>query len=142
MEPISDGTVGWVGCGKSRALALRCWLVGKCGKSRAHALRRWLVEKAARAEPLPYAVGFAGADSISTRELQKILDKLAKIEYHILSKLNMREWLSGRASPCQGEGREFESRFALRKKQTFCEVCFFYCKMYVFIAIFVAFVVE
>ena len=26
---------------------------------------------------------------------------------------NMREWLSGRASPCQGEGREFESRFAL-----------------------------
>ena len=28
-------------------------------------------------------------------------------------KLNMREWLSGRASPCQGEGREFESRFAL-----------------------------
>ena len=27
----------------------------------------------------------------------------------------MREWLSGRASPCQGEGREFESRFALCK---------------------------
>ncbi len=26
---------------------------------------------------------------------------------------NMREWLSGRASPCQGEGRGFESRFAL-----------------------------
>ena len=26
---------------------------------------------------------------------------------------NMREWLSGRASPCQGEGREFESRLAL-----------------------------
>ena len=25
----------------------------------------------------------------------------------------MREWLSGRASPCQGEGRGFESRFAL-----------------------------
>ena len=23
------------------------------------------------------------------------------------------EWLSGRASPCQGEGREFESRFVL-----------------------------
>ena len=36
----------------------------------------------------------------------------------------MREWLSGRASPCQGEGREFESRFALlngssRKTWTF-----------------------
>ena len=28
-------------------------------------------------------------------------------------KLNMREWLSGRASPCQGEGRGFESRLAL-----------------------------
>ena len=25
----------------------------------------------------------------------------------------VREWLSGRASPCQGEGREFESRLAL-----------------------------
>ena len=25
----------------------------------------------------------------------------------------MREWLSGRASPCQGEGRGFESRLAL-----------------------------
>ncbi len=26
---------------------------------------------------------------------------------------DMREWLSGRASPCQGERREFESRFPL-----------------------------
>jgi hypothetical protein len=26
----------------------------------------------------------------------------------------MRKWLSGRASPCQGEGREFESRLPLR----------------------------
>ena len=25
----------------------------------------------------------------------------------------MRKWLSGRASPCQGEGREFESRLSL-----------------------------
>ena len=25
----------------------------------------------------------------------------------------MRMWLSGRASPCQGEGREFESRHPL-----------------------------
>ena len=31
----------------------------------------------------------------------------------------MRMWLSGRASPCQGEGREFESRHPLhiRKAQ-------------------------
>ena len=27
---------------------------------------------------------------------------------------NMREWLSGRASPCQGERREFESRLPLQ----------------------------
>ena len=29
---------------------------------------------------------------------------------------NMREWLSGRASPCQGECREFESRLPLQNK--------------------------
>ena len=28
----------------------------------------------------------------------------------------MREWLSGRASPCQGERREFESRLPLQKR--------------------------
>ncbi len=27
----------------------------------------------------------------------------------------MREWLSGRAPPCQGERREFESRLPLQK---------------------------
>ena len=27
---------------------------------------------------------------------------------------HMREWLSGRASPCQGERREFESRLPLQ----------------------------
>ena len=37
----------------------------------------------------------------------------------------MREWLSGRASPCQGERREFESRLPLQKykrrvKSVFC----------------------
>ncbi len=32
--------------------------------------------------------------------------------HHLLALL-MREWLSGRASPCQGECREFESRFPL-----------------------------
>ena len=30
-------------------------------------------------------------------------------------KVYMREWLSGRASPCQGERREFESRLPLQK---------------------------
>ena len=27
---------------------------------------------------------------------------------------NVRKWLRGRASPCQGEGREFESRLPLQ----------------------------
>ncbi len=31
--------------------------------------------------------------------------------------MNMREWLSGGVSPCQGEGRGFESRLALNKKR-------------------------
>ncbi len=30
----------------------------------------------------------------------------------------MREWLSGRASPCQGERREFESRLPLHLKSS------------------------
>ena len=30
---------------------------------------------------------------------------------------NMREWLSGRGSPCQGERREFESRLPLHKNR-------------------------
>ena len=32
------------------------------------------------------------------------------------TKHNMREWLSGGVSPCQGEGRGFESRLALKSK--------------------------
>ena len=31
----------------------------------------------------------------------------------VLATIIMREWLSGRASPCQGERREFESRLPL-----------------------------
>ena len=30
----------------------------------------------------------------------------------------MREWLSGRALPCQGRCREFESRFPLQYRET------------------------
>ena len=40
------------------------------------------------------------------------------VERSILRRLDrelMRKWLSGRASPCQGEGREFESRLPLHK---------------------------
>ena len=39
----------------------------------------------------------------------------------------MREWLSGRALPCQGKCREFESRFPLHTKKRigFTPICFF-----------------
>ena len=33
------------------------------------------------------------------------------------NKLNMHEWLSGGASPCQGEGRGFESRLVLNRNR-------------------------
>ena len=39
----------------------------------------------------------------------------------------MREWLSGGASPCQGEGRGFDPRLALEKeKRYFCIVSLFF----------------
>ena len=41
----------------------------------------------------------------------------------------MREWLSGRASPCQGERREFESRLPLHKK-TNCSRRLVFCFIY------------
>ena len=37
----------------------------------------------------------------------------------------MREWLSGGVSPCQGEGRGFESRLALDKKDGYGVTIFF-----------------
>ena len=37
--------------------------------------------------------------------------KVVKIKLN--TKLSMREWLSGRALPCQGKCREFESRLPL-----------------------------
>ena len=37
----------------------------------------------------------------------------------------MREWLSGGVSPCQGEGRGFESRLALNKKDGYIVTIFF-----------------
>ena len=34
-----------------------------------------------------------------------------------VKQISMRKWLRGRASPCQGEGRGFESRLPLHKKK-------------------------
>ncbi len=38
--------------------------------------------------------------------------------------ISMREWLSGGVSPCQGEGRGFESRLALLKPPEFDQEVF------------------
>ena len=40
----------------------------------------------------------------------------------------MREWLSGGVSPCQGEGRGFESRLALNRKDGYEVIIFFYVR--------------
>ena len=43
-----------------------------------------------------------------------------------------REWLSGRASPCQGEGRGFESRFALSNSKRPVKGAFYLCLFFIF----------
>ena len=45
------------------------------------------------------------------------LAELSMVRIHLPRPIFMRKWLRGRASPCQGEGREFESRLPL---QFFC----------------------
>ena len=49
------------------------------------------------------------------------LDNPSYISYYIFctrhAEMQMREWLSGGVSPCQGEGRGFESRLALNMKR-------------------------
>ena len=49
----------------------------------------------------------------------------------------MREWLSGRASPCQGERREFESRLPLQGS-CFIQEPFYYAKRGVKNLVFIA----
>lgn len=53
----------------------------------------------------PFAIGFQRNQPKTRRERRLTL-----------CFRNMREWLSGRASPCQGERREFESRFPLHEQ--------------------------
>ena len=50
------------------------------------------------------------------KNFQKIVGNLALMWYYpycCVEHSNKREWLSGGASPCQGEGRGFDSRLAL-----------------------------
>ena len=42
------------------------------------------------------------------------LAELSMVRIHLPPPICMRKWLRGRASPCQGEGREFESRLPLQ----------------------------
>ena len=45
------------------------------------------------------------------------LAELSMVRIHLprpILQIYMRKWLRGRASPCQGEGREFESRLPLQ----------------------------
>ena len=57
-------------------------------------------------EQLPYKQWVTGSSPVApTRTVRKN---------------NMREWLSGRASPCQGECRGFESRLPLQKILPHC----------------------
>ena len=53
---------------------------------------------------------------------KKTLDKAPYNCYTNKCSKAMREWLSGRASPCQGERREFESRLPLTQG-THTSVC-------------------
>ena len=51
----------------------------------------------------------------------------------MISSQEMREWLSGGVSPCQGEGRGFESRLALNKKEDgYVVTIFFFVESAVF----------
>ena len=45
------------------------------------------------------------------------LAELSMVRIHLPPPISfLRKWLRGRASPCQGEGREFESRLPLHQK--------------------------
>jgi hypothetical protein len=50
----------------------------------------------------------AGDRGFESRQLRHL--------YKIKNDINMRKWLRGRASPCQGEGRGFESRLPLHNQ--------------------------
>ena len=51
------------------------------------------------------------------KKIKKVVDKKTGYQYNTYCSIekhkNMHEWLSGGVSPCQGEGRGFESRLVL-----------------------------
>jgi hypothetical protein len=68
----------------------------------------------------------AGDRGFESRQLRQLFEPLAQLVEHLTFNqgvegsspswltLYMRKWLRGRASPCQGEGRGFESRLPLQ----------------------------
>ena len=88
-------------------------------------VKRYMMHyKGSENDPLKIEISFRQAFTINDKDITVIdgigwaafllhkifLDNNLSIIYIICVS---REWLSGRASPCQGEGRGFESRFAL-----------------------------
>ena len=80
-------------------------------------------------EHLPYKQRVIGSSPIATTIFCGLVVQLVRMpachagghefephsgrQFFNLNNLHMRKWLSGRASPCQGEGREFKSRLPL-----------------------------
>lgn len=62
------------------------------------------------------------------KKIKKNVDKFVFMLYNNIRVKELHEWLSGGVSPCQGEGRGFESRLALRgkKAETFYKVFRFF----------------
>ena len=69
----------------------------------------------------------AKARVASSNLVSRFLCHLAQKQFHRKHGYFMREWLSGRASPCQGEGREFESRLALSYVSCFLKKLYIIC---------------
>ena len=60
------------------------------------------------------ALGVVGSNPIGHPIFKSVQAIFININKKLYSMIIMREWLSGRASPCQGERREFESRLPLQ----------------------------
>jgi hypothetical protein len=88
-------------------LYLRSWWNG-----RHTILRGWRVYTRVGSNPTDRMSSFA-----VVAELADALDSgssgVTAVEVRVLSTASLRKWLRGRASPCQGEGRGFESRLPL-----------------------------
>ncbi len=69
--------------------------------------------------PTLYTAGLrahgTAAGTAGRKEYNNTKITVAKVVFICYNTLVVRKWLRGRASPCQGEGREFESRLPLHQ---------------------------